>query len=334
MNLQDVLYSLIGKTNPGLSAEPHCPDEAEMLSYLEESTSSGRCAKLETHFANCDDCRELLTLYVQVSSERTMDETLLTEETITCQTTRILASIKEDDIKLAEAAGGKDKHRISSPVRAFISYKQFAAVMAVFILSTVVVYQVFLSPSPSKVAMEAIELTVKGERTIPLRISGDFPYSPYNKSATRGEEEVEKKLQLEVALLDLKSAEDPSASDDELMVRARVHLTRDKEGDTEFALGILQKLADRGNDAPELFNDTGVALYLTGKYREAISQFDKALAKSPDYDEALFNRALAKERDGRYEEARRDLEQFIKLDTEKGWKDEAKKRLASLPAPQ
>jgi hypothetical protein len=64
----------------------------------------------------------------------------------------------------------------------------------------------------------------------------------------------------------------------------------------------------------------------------AIESFDQALANHAGYDEALFNRALTKERMRDYEGARRDWEAFINSAADEGWKGEARQRLSRLPA--
>jgi len=65
-------------------------------------------------------------------------------------------------------------------------------------------------------------------------------------------------------------------------------------------------------------------------YDDAIVLFTRALAKSPRYDEALFNRAIAYRRLRRDAEARQDLQQFINQSTDESWKNEARSRLDTL----
>jgi tetratricopeptide (TPR) repeat protein len=65
-------------------------------------------------------------------------------------------------------------------------------------------------------------------------------------------------------------------------------------------------------------------------YDEAIVYFSRALAQSPRYDEALFNRALAEERARHYVEAKQDWQQFIHQSSDQSWKDEARDHLNGL----
>ncbi|MCI0486486.1 MAG: tetratricopeptide repeat protein [Blastocatellia bacterium] len=327
MNLQDVLYYLTGGNKPGPPAELPCPDEAEILGYLDDRISSGKRAKLETHFASCDDCRELLALYTKVWSGPEADEAPPAEETITGQTARILTSIREDEINRARGEAG----RVPARSHIFISYAQLRAAIAVLLISGASVYFLTRPPSPHDAAMEELRLVMKDERRIEPRISGNFPYS--RPAATRGKRggiENEDEVRFDIALSELKSARDPSASADDRLALARVYLARDEEGDAARALELLQELAGRGIESPQFFNDTGVALYMRGEYRDAIAQFDEALKRSPDYDEAVFNRALAKSKAGLAAEAQQDWKRFLDLATDEKWKDEARKHLDSL----
>ena len=77
-------------------------------------------------------------------------------------------------------------------------------------------------------------------------------------------------------------------------------------------------------------NDLGVAQFQLANYKEAIENFGKALGQKPDYPEALFNKALAEERAGRHEDAKRDWQQFINQSSDPSWKREAADHLDLL----
>src|SRR5215212_6934254 len=115
MSLFNSLYRLVGRAemSPALKTDVssglHCPDEAEILAYLEgKNTSDGR-AELESHFARCGDCCELLALLIQVPEEQVegFDETLVTlsQEGVKKQAARILAFIENDEIRNNTPAG-------------------------------------------------------------------------------------------------------------------------------------------------------------------------------------------------------------------------------------
>jgi tetratricopeptide (TPR) repeat protein len=64
-----------------------------------------------------------------------------------------------------------------------------------------------------------------------------------------------------------------------------------------------------------------------GNYEDAISYFTRALTKSPNYNEAIFNKALAEERAGHKDQAQQDWEQFINKSSDENWKSEAQRHL-------
>jgi tetratricopeptide (TPR) repeat protein len=175
--------------------------------------------------------------------------------------------------------------------------------------------------------MDALRLAVKDERRTPARISGGLAHSRY--LATRGEEDSEV-LQFERALSKLKHAESESAPVDSRLALARVYLALGKGEEAKKAITILEQLIATGNQSAEIFNDLGVAQFQLGNFEEAIANFTKALEKSPGYNEALFNRALANERENRIEAAKQDWQEFIRLNSDEKWGDEAERHLDML----
>jgi tetratricopeptide (TPR) repeat protein len=111
---------------------------------------------------------------------------------------------------------------------------------------------------------------------------------------------------------------------------ARVWLARNEGGDAERALDILNKITTAGRASAEAWNDKGVAEFELTKYDQAITSFTAALTLSPVFREALFNRGVSEETDGRYEEAKVDLKKFISTDPEPNWRREAENKLSLL----
>jgi tetratricopeptide (TPR) repeat protein len=91
-------------------------------------------------------------------------------------------------------------------------------------------------------------------------------------------------------------------------------------GNPQKALELVQSNLDAGlgeNGKGAGFNmptfyHLGLALYDLGQYREAAEAYSAGLIKQPDYAWAYYQRALAYDRLGDKENARRDLTQFAK----------------------
>lgn len=310
---------------------PPCPNEAQVLAYTERKLSPHMRAELEGHFAICHDCRSLLALLARFNNETSENTTPVSEEGVKNQTARILAFIEKDEQKRSTATRESDK-QVWIPREKkgfFVSYPQLAtAALVICAISAGILVWLVNNQKAEKVAMHTLAQAMKEERRSETRISGGIGYSPH--TVTRGTNESDD-LQLRQALNKLKSAENDSAPVEERLALARIHLAFEKADHTQLALTILDQLMSKGVETPELLNDHGVANYQIRKYDEAIKDFNRALEKKPAYSEALFNKALAEDRAGRYQDARQSWQQFINLSTDEKWKDEAKRRLSTLP---
>ena len=63
MKISDVLSRLIG------ARDPNCPNEADVLAYSENKLSNRDRGRVERHFAECDDCRQVLAFLGRESEE-------------------------------------------------------------------------------------------------------------------------------------------------------------------------------------------------------------------------------------------------------------------------
>jgi tetratricopeptide (TPR) repeat protein len=186
--------------------------------------------------------------------------------------------------------------------------------------------------SPADAGMEALRLGVKNQRYTEARISGGFDHSPY-AGTIRGVDNGSDDLHFDRAEGKVRAAAQEPSGVNARLVLARSHLARSSNKDANQARLILDQLSNSGIETPEVINDLGVAQFQLTNYEEAITYFTKALEKSPRFDEALFNRALAEQNLNRDAEARRDWEQFISQSTDENWKTEARSRLSRLSAP-
>lgn len=315
MKLSETIRSLTGQ------GHVTCPGEAEVLGYLESRLSALNRARLERHFANCDDCRELLVVTGRRSAETPAP---LADETVREQTSKVLSLIYSDELNR-----NKPKRRLRMFPGLDVSYLRFgAAALTICAIATIAIVLLTREPGPEAAAMKALALAVKDGRNTEAQISGGLAYSQYNPN--RGAQTNGDDLQFSLAISALRSAEQETAPVNDRLVLARVYLARGTREDVKHALTILDQAATRGVESAEALNDTGVAQFELGNDEDAISYFGRALTKSPNYYEALFNKALAEERTGNKEQARQDWEQFINKSSDENWKSEARKHLNSL----
>lgn len=312
MRIRETLSSLIGR------GQTACPDEAEVLAYFESRLSIRNRAHLERHFAWCDECRELLVVLGRESAEA---HATPPDEVVQEQTARIISLIRSDDLNRSTP-----KQNRRTFLGFDVSYANVA--VAVVILCTIAIVGIVLlnrGPKPVEVAMQALALAVKDGRHTEARVSGSLGYSRYD--VTRGPESNHGELQFSRALSELRFAEQETAPANDRLVLARIYLARGTREDAKHALTLLDQLATRGVETAEVFNDTGVAQFELGNYEDAIASFTMALAKSPSYSEALFNKALAEERARHNDQAKQDWEHFINQSSDDSWKSEARTHL-------
>jgi tetratricopeptide (TPR) repeat protein len=315
MRLSDVLLRLIG------TRDLSCPDEADVLSYSEGKLSTLSRERIERHFADCHDCRQVLAF---LAREHQADPAHVSNEAVSQQTNRILGYIQKDE--------RNRKVNNDKPTVGFcISYPKLATVgLVICAIAASVVFIVTRDHSAAD-AMAALRLGLKDSRYTLARISGQLAYSRY-AGTTRGSENETDNLDLDRAENKVKAAAQKPTAVEARMVLIRVYLARGTARDARQALAILNQLATTGVETAETLNDTGVAHIQLANYSEAISWFSKALAKSPAYNEALFNRALAEEMTlHNDDDARRDWQRFIEKAPDDSWKNEAMDRLKRLP---
>ncbi|HET9532155.1 MAG TPA: tetratricopeptide repeat protein [Blastocatellia bacterium] len=332
MNIREVLYRVAGKVAPSAQTEPdlyalnRCPRESEFLDYFEGRLSSRKRAQLENHFVSCEDCREFLALYAQLSEESTQFITPsldpMSDEAIKDQTEKVLTLIKED-----ESDNRRQRQADKSSPGFFSTYARFATAAVAVLAVATTLYWFLKKPSQDDLAMQALALAIKNERRIEPRLSGRLAWSRY--SNVRGEEDSDG-LALRRAIEKLKQAENKTASGASRLALARAYLASGEQERTEQALTILRELAANGDRSAAVLNDTGVAVFQLGKYQEAVTIFTEALEKDPNYEEALFNRALASYRAQLNDEAKRDWIEFINKTSDQQWKEEARFYLAKL----
>ncbi len=158
MRIRDVLIRLIG------ARDPYCPNEADILAYSENRLSTGDRARVERHFANCNDCRQALA-FIGREPEAPV---ALTPEAVSEQTVNVLAYIQRDE-----------RNRVTHPPKArtatgfYVSYPRLAAIgLLICAIAATGVYMITMDQSPADAAMSALRLSVKEVRYTEARNTG------------------------------------------------------------------------------------------------------------------------------------------------------------------
>ena len=109
--------------------------------------------------------------------------------------------------------------------------------------------------------------------------------------------------------------------------------------DFDGAIRAFQTAADLGIRSPEFLVDFASAYFERAErlgaaldYAGAVEKLGQALAMQPYYPPALFNRAVVYGKLFQYDPAIADFEEYLRRETDAGWRAEARKRLEELRA--
>ena len=181
-----------------------------------------------------------------------------------------------------------------------------------------------------------VALAPTAARVVEPRLSGGFAWSPYrgpDRSSRVTADPAQMKLAGAAGEMIERAQRDPSA---QAQHGAGVAMVLTLNADA--AIGKLE-MAAQGSPSAQTWNDLAAARYAaaadhdrTALYPRALAAADAALALDPALPEALFNRALILERLGLVDEARRAWSRYLASDASSKWADEARARLADLPA--
>ena len=333
MNVRELFRFLVGGPRPGKepgSSRNACPNESDVLAYIERRSPAYARSGLDSHFAECGDCREFLGLFVRASRETEAGSDSFMEAPydaeVMRQSAKVLTMIKEDEFKHSHSELSREKETRRHGF--YVSLPRLALVAAAVTVVIVGSLAWLVKTDPvEQVAVAALGDAMKTERRTEVRISGGFDYSPHTVTRGGSESGSDNSLRFERVFSKLKAAEKPSAPAAQRLILARAYLARNASGDASRARKILEEVAADGNESAEIDNDKGVALFQLGNYQVALASFTRALEKKPDFYEALFNLALAEERLNSNSDARRDFEKFIKMSPDARWNAEAQRHV-------
>jgi CHAT domain-containing protein len=274
----------------------HCPDPETLAAFAEGRGTGHERAEIVKHLDDCDDCTTELALALAIENRA-------------------------------------DRPSVARPR---FGWRPLAAAAALLIAVAGTAWW-SAARSSSRTSLERlIALAPRTARPVEPRLSGGFAWVAWRGSPRA-------------------SAEEPDAermkligAAGELVDRAR----RDRGADAQHTAGValvmaqdplaaieyLERAARERDDATG-WNDVAAARYAAAAdlqraslYPEALAAADRALALQPAMPEALFNRALILGRLKLWHEARRAWTRYLEVDPSSPWADEARSRLAALPA--
>ncbi|HEY4426401.1 MAG TPA: tetratricopeptide repeat protein [Pyrinomonadaceae bacterium] len=173
--------------------------------------------------------------------------------------------------------------------------------------------------------LAALQTAYAGQRPIEARVSA-LPYSTY--SQTRGSSVDDGRSDnLRRAQLHLEQAVKEKPTPEAHHALGKVYLA---QGRIDEAIKEFEQSLSGSKNQAQVYNDLGVAWLEKGDYTRSIDSFNKALQLDGNLQEALFNRALAYEKQSRSNEAKTDWNEYLKRDSTSPWADEARRHLTRI----
>jgi hypothetical protein len=276
-----------------------------LAQYVDRTLPAGEHAEMERHLVGCADCREIVAEAV------------------------LFGAAEPDDALANGAESTEDASRSHRPSWGAVGAAALAAAATiVIVLRLVGVESGQKAPDLSPLVVAA---TAHPTRLIEGRLAG-FPYRP---APLRTRDSVAASVPPTVgdaAAAIERAAASRGASSDLARGVAQVAV-----GELDGAVTALRRAAARApGDAP-VQSDLAAALIAraqsTGAQEDAQAALDAcehALAASRDMPEALFNKALALEALGRTDSAARAWEEYLRVDSQSEWANEARSRMESF----
>jgi tetratricopeptide (TPR) repeat protein len=280
-----------------------CLTDETLTDYLEGGLDPAVKAASEVHLLACDTCRVKLAFFMrllkeEVAPRETTTIRLIQEEWTRAQNDRRLPNRRTGDRRRWKIASGG------------------VAAALLFAFGTRAVMDHTGEP---RSANEVIQLLLAENRPFEARISGQ-PHRPYittrgvaNNGTTYG------LLAGQMTRLAATTYE-----------MGQFHLL---QKDFRQAIPYLELAEREAGVTPDVHNDLGVAYMesrIPANLQKASVEFRHALAAKPEYAPAVFNLAILSERMGKRDQAEQQWMQYLQLESDRQWSDEAKSKLEGI----
>jgi len=315
----------------------NCPEESAWWYVATGQLAESRAAELLEHSTRCDACALLL----RQATEDFTDE--VTEQEIK-QISALPSTQDEWQQSLAQRLSATESMRGKQglwsrgladwfpwPRRSVFRYASvYAAVGIMLFAAGAWLMQTRRQPSIDQLIASAYA----EQRPFELRIAG-AAYGPVRQERGGERSALAEPAGLLKAKYIIKERLAARPGDEAILAASgRVELL---EGHYDEAIRTFGRLLDTHPDSPPLLTDLATAYFQRAAavdravdYGQSIELFGRVLAKKPDDPVALFNRAIALERMYAYNEAMRDWEHYLRVDSSGDWAAEAQRRLSEL----
>ena len=286
-----------------------CPDPETLAAYLDGRLARGERERVTEHVADCDACYFVVTEAAQT------------------------ASTAELTIEPAPVSTGHGWWA-SKPV---IWSSSIAGALATAAMVWLVVGGGWLTSSSESASLQALVAAVGNERTVEARLTGGFAYGPLRGPVRSGElSAVPVSPDVRIAAARIEKDELGRRTPRAFRMLGLAYLVT---GDIGRAVNALEDATKGPTPDAQALSDLAAA-YLSRATRtnqpqdltKALATADRAVRADGKLAEAWFNRADALERLSLIPQAREAWQDYVKIDSQSEWADEARSHLRALDA--
>ncbi len=332
------------------SARGQHPPIDVLASYCLARCTQEQAALVDDHAWVCEECRMQIGIMLRICMDEVHEEEKRNLRLLFPLGAEALAEVLRREAghmeevarsnnlssSKSQSSNSSERWRLSDLWNiAFLKRALLPPVIAAVIVACAFSLWVWWQRSPVQTGMTALRQSYPISRPIEARITGAFPYKPYEP--TRGESTDNRELnrdQLTYALTQLTAAVASQPSADAHHTLGRLYLlTRDfKQAEEQLtsALNYSKRNARIHADLAALYYERSKFEEPSSLLIKAIDHYDNAIDIEPRLAEAWFNRALCYQKMALPTKARADWEQYLKLDPDSPWALEARERLKEL----
>ena len=283
-----------------------CPDLETIAAYLDGRLSDRERARIPGHIAACEDC---YFVFSEAAQTRPVDA-------------------------LEGAAGDQGWRAWFTAPKVF--WPSAAAVLATAAMALLFVGSGRLAPwRQGNAELQALVAAVGTDRPIEARLTGGFAYGAM-RGAVRSAESFSLIVSPDVRIA-AAEVEKHALGRRAPQARRMLGLAYLVTADIGRAVAALEDAAGQPSPDGQVLSDLSAAYIARGigsgqlqDFTKALAAADRAVKAQPRLAEAWFNRAFALERLSLVDEARAAWEEYLKIDDQSGWADEARQHLRGL----
>lgn len=321
----------------GYKREKSHPDRNSMVSYVTGSCSEQTKKVIEEHCIDCLDCRTQLTVLLQlvISPEDRKEHRKFTE--LLSLGEEAAARARAAVIQQREQGQGQKTSRASKGKKVRVARTALAPVLLILTLLAGGLISYYVSSQSSDARMLARVRDLYGNtRLLQARVTGGFAHQNYGVTRGTGDSAGVDETQRVALLAEINQEVHTHPKAATRHILGELLLLNEDLGPAEqqFLLALKEAPRHAGVNA-----DLG-ALYFERSMKKdhedrellekAAEYSSTAVELDPRLSEPWFNRALCYEQMNLFHQAESDWQQFLTLDGNSAWADEARDHLARL----